>query len=116
MITKEQFDNYGITVSNELIGNAALEWISENTTLEVDLNDVTTLEALPFSAKLFISKFDEIVSASSVVVSESIEGMSLSFHSTDKSTLLWQTAEQLLGNYLKSRVRFVTAKKRWKEI
>ena len=113
MITKKQFEESGISVSNELIGNAALEWISENTTLPVDLGDVTTLEKLPFAAKLFIGKYDEIISASSVVASESIEGLSQSFNTGDKSSLLWQTAEQLLSGYLKGRVRFVAAKSRW---
>ena len=114
MITKEQFEKIGIAVSSELIGNAALEWISENTTLTVNLDDVATLEALPFAAKLFVSKYDEIVSASSVVASESIEGLSQSFNTSDKSTMLWQTAEQLLSGYLKERIRFVGAQQRWR--
>lgn len=114
MITKEQFKAQGITVSNDIIGNAALEWLSENTTLPIDLKEVTALEALPFAAKLFISKYDEIVSASSVVSSESIEGLSQSFNQTDKGALLWQAAEQLLSSYLKGQVRFVSASKRWR--
>lgn len=114
MITKEQFEKLGITVSSELIGNSALEWISENTTLPVDLKDVETVNALPFSARLFISKYDEIVSASSMVASESIEGLSQSYNTGDKSTLLWQTAEQLLSTYLKSRIRFVAAQPKWR--
>jgi len=113
MITLEQFNTCGIEVSSVLIGNAALEWLSENTTLTVDLNDVKTLEALPFAAKLFVSKFDEITSASSIVASESIEGLSQSFNQTDKGTLLWQTAEQLLSGYLKGRIRFVAAERKW---
>lgn len=114
MITKEQFKEYGITVSDELVGNAALEWLSENTGLNVDLNDSSTVGALPFAARLFISKYDEIVSASSVVASESIEGLSQSFNTSDKATLLWQTAEQLLSGYLKRRISFVAAKPRWR--
>lgn len=115
MITKEQFKAQGITVSNELNGNAALEWLAENTTLPVDLKkEVTALEALPFSAKLFISKYDEIVSASPVVASESIESLSQSYNQTDKGALLWQTAEQLLSKYLVGQVRFVSASKRWR--
>lgn len=113
MITKQQFENCGISVSSELIGNAALEWLSENTTLTIDLDEATTLETLPFAAKLFISKYDEIVSVSSVVASESIEGLSQSFSQTDKSDLLWQIANQLLSGYLKSRIKFFAAKSRW---
>ena len=114
MITKEQFKAQDIVVSNDLTGNAALEWLAKNTTLTVNLNDVTTLEKLPFAAKLFISKYDEIVSAPSVVTSESIEGLSQSFNQTAKSELLWQAAEELLSDYLKGQVRFVSASNRWR--
>ena len=114
MITKEQFKTLGITVSSELKGNAALEWLEKNTILTVDLNDATVLEKLPFAARLFISKYDEIVSAPSVVSNESIEGLSQSFNQTDKGELLWQAAEQLLSDYLKGRVRFVSASNRWR--
>ncbi len=113
MITKEQFKANGIAVKNEIIGNAALEWISNNTTLTVDINDVATLEALPFAAKVFISKYSEIMSASSVVQSQSIEGLSQSFNNGDKSSMLWQAAEGLLSDYLKSRIKFISAKRRW---
>ncbi len=114
MITKEQFKAHEIIVSNDLTGNAALEWLSKNTTLTVDFNDVAALEALPFAAKLFISKFDEIISAPSVVASESIEGLSQSFNQTNKGALLWQAAEELLSDCLKGQVRFVSASKRWR--
>lgn len=114
MITLEQFKELGITVSNELIGNAALEFISQNTNLTIDFDDVKTVKALPFSAKLFISKYDEVVSTSSTIASESIEGLSQSFKTGDKSAMIWDLANSLLGSYLtKGRVRFVTAKKRW---
>lgn len=114
MITKEQFKGCGINVKNENFGNAALEWLSKNTTLTVDLNDVETLKALPFAAKIFIEKYAEIFSVSSVVASQQIEGLSMSFNNTDKSTLLWQTAEELLSDYLKGRIKFIPAmRRRW---
>ena len=114
MITQSQFAEQGITVSNDLNGNAALEWLLQNTSLEIDLNDIETVKNLPFSAKVFISKFDEITSSSSVVASESIEGLSQSFNNTDRGELLWQIAEQLLSAYLKGRIRFISAKPRWR--
>lgn len=113
MITLDEFKDNGISVSNELIGNAALEFLAQNTTLTVDFEDVSTLEALPFSAKLFISRYDEVVSASSVVASESIEGLSQSFNTGDKSNMIWDLANTLLSGYLKSRITFVQAKRRW---
>lgn len=114
MITLEQFKELGITVSNELTGNAALEFISDKTTLTVDLNDVETIKALPFSAKLFISKYDEVISTSTVVASESIEELSQSFKTGDKSAMIWDLANSLLGDYLKGRIKFVAATQRWK--
>lgn len=113
MIKLEEFKASGVAVSNELIGNAALEYISENTTLTVDLNDVTTLEALPFAAKLFIIRYDEIMSASSVVASESIEGLSQSFNVGNKSDKIEDLANTLLSKYLKGRIQFIPATRRW---
>lgn len=114
MITLEQFKEYGITVSDTMIGNAALEYIADNTTLTVNLDDATTLEALPFTAKLFISKYEEVISASSVVASESIEGLSQSFKTGDKADMLSDLASTLLGGYLKGKIKFISAKRRWK--
>ena len=114
MITKEQFDLLGIKVSDSLVGNTALEWIAENTTLTVDINDVETVKKLPFAAQLFVVKFDEIVSSSSVVASESIEGLSQSFFQTERSALVWDLAEQLLSAYLKGRIKHVAACRRWR--
>lgn len=114
MITLEQFKENGIPVNNELTGNAALEYIANNTTLVVDLNDVETVKILPFSAKLFISKYEEIVSTSSVVASESIEGLSQSFRAGDKADMLNDLLNTYLSDYLKGKVRFVAATRRWR--
>lgn len=114
MIMLDDFKANGITVSDPIIGNAALEYIAENTTLTVDLDDAATLKTLPFSAKLFISRYDEIVSASSVVASESIEGLSQSFNTGDKSAMLSDLLNTLLGGYLKGKIQFMPATKRWR--
>lgn len=114
MITLEKFKEYGINIGDALIGNAALEFIAENTTLKVDLNDAKTVEALPFTAKVFITKYSEVVAASSAVASESIEGLSLSFNTGDKSNLIWDLANTLLGKYLVGRVTFVAATSKWR--
>lgn len=93
---------------NRLIIGAGLEWIKQNTTLDID-----ELECLPFTARLFLIKFYDLQSISAGVTSESIEGLSQSFESTDKTALLWQYAQQLLGAWIKSAVKFVAAKDRW---
>lgn len=114
MITLKQFEECGIPVNDELTGNAALEYIANNTTLAVDLNDVETVKNLPFSAKLFISKYEEIVSTSSVVASESIEGLSQSFKTGDKAAMLNDLLNTYLSGYLKGQVSFVAATRRWR--
>lgn len=108
MITQEQFNEMGINISDVLCGNAAVEWIEQHTTI-----DVTDIENIPFSAKLFIKKFVELNTMQAGVSSESIEGLSQSFDNTDKSTLIWQFAEELLQPYLKSKVRVVMAERKW---
>lgn len=92
-----------------LMVEAAIEWLAENTTL-----NTTDLEALPAAARLFIHKFCEVSSLQSGVSSESIEGLSQSFTTTNITDMIWDLANNLLGAYLKNRVRFVIAQKRWK--
>lgn len=113
MITLEQFKECGITVSDALVGNAALEFIADNTVLKVDLNDAETVNALPFSARLFVQKYEETISVSSVVASESIEGMSLSFKQNDKSDILNDLLNTYLGSYIKAKIKFIPATRRW---
>lgn len=102
----------GISVDDKTVLSveSALEWLEHNTT--IDVSDVENLSA---SARLFISKFVEIQKRNSTVSSESIEGLSLSFSSDKTEDLIWSKAQELLGDYLKSRIRFVAAQKRWKE-
>lgn len=97
-----------------LITESGLEWVKENTTLEFDMNNDEDLKALPSSVRLFLTKFFDVQMLSVGVTSESIEGLSQSFGNGDKSALIWQIAEELLSPYLKSRVQFFTAQRRWK--
>lgn len=113
MITLEQFKECGIAISKELEGNAALEYIARNTSLTVDLDDVETVKALPFSAKLFVQKYEEVSSASSTIAGESIEGLSQSFKTSDKKALIDDLANTYLDEWLKGKIRFIPARKRW---
>lgn len=99
---------------NCLIVESAIEWIKANTTLEFDIENEEDLKALPSCVRLFIVKFFDVNMLSVGVASESIEDMSQSFDTGDKTAMIWQFAEELLYPYLKSRVRFVAAAKRWK--
>ena len=110
MLTKEQLDAAGIVVSDTLCADAALEWLDENTVL-----DVHDLESLPSAAKLFITKFCQAQQIRPGVASESIEGLSQSFTTgSDMAALIWDMANALLPQYLKRRVRFVQATEKWR--
>lgn len=92
---------------------SALEWVLDNTTLEFDIDDIEQIKALSARVKLFCIKFFELQNISSGVSSESISGLSQSFKSDEIDALIWQYAKELLYPYLKSRVHFVSAKKKW---
>lgn len=116
-MTSEQVENLklGILPINDrliLIIESAFEWINSNTTLNVDYNNDDDVSKLPPCAKLFICGFVDIATLNVGVSSESIEGLSQSFNTNDKSALIWDIANLYLGDYL-NNVRFVEAKKRW---
>lgn len=116
-MTKQQIEllQLGITPIDDrvvLIVGSALEWLQKNTILNIDLNNDETLKALPNCARLFIVQYFDLNMLSTGVSSESISGLSQSFNN-NKSDLLWQIAEELLGDYLKSKVSFVAASSRW---
>ena len=97
-----------------LVCEAGLEWVKANTTLEFDMNNDEDLKALPSAVRLFIVKFSEVQAVSAGVASESIEGLSQSFVTSDnKSALIWHIAQELLSPYLKSSIQFVPAQKQW---
>jgi len=112
-MTKQELTNLnlGLTINaqTEIMLNAGVEWLENNTTI-----DITNIEKFPSGAKLFLIKFCDIQKMQTGVSSESIEGLSLSFDTSNKSDMLWQLADELLGSYLKGRVRFVAASGRWK--
>ena len=112
-MTAEQIANLNLGIDTSdaravLTVNAAIEWLTENTTI-----DTKDLEHLPSCAKLFMIKYIEIANMQSGVTSESIEGLSQSFRSGSHTNLIWDTASDLLGAYLKSQIRFVAAERKW---
>lgn len=96
-----------------LIIESALNWVLENTTLKFDIANVEELKALPAQVRLFALKYNEIMSISEGVASESIEGLSLSFNASNKAGMIWELAENLLGKWLVSPVQFVSSVSRW---
>lgn len=113
MLTNKQIESLNIGINTEdptavLQAQAAIEWLADHTKI-----NTTQIEKLPACAKLFIVKFCEINNLQSGVASESIEGLSQSFNTSDKESMLWDIANTLLGSYLISRVRFVVAQDKW---
>lgn len=114
----EEFIAAGIPLSgNDVVAvlhaEAALDWMQDHTTLEFDKTSGESIKALPACAKLFVVKFCETIKLREGVASQSIEGLSQSFNTTDKSSLIWQLANSLLGTYLKSQVKVFPARRRW---
>jgi hypothetical protein len=97
-----------------LIIESGLEWVLHNTILKFDINNDEDIKALPSSVRLFLVKFFDVQMLGTGVSSESIEGLSQSFDTSDKNAMIWQFAEELLGAYLKSPIRFVAAKRQWR--
>lgn len=97
-----------------LIVESGLLWVLKNTALKFQIDSISDLEALPANVRLFIVKYVEIMKLRAGVSSESISNLSQSFDTTDKSALLWEAAEELLSDVLKSRATFVSAKNRWR--
>lgn len=89
-----------------LLANAALEWIGEHTTLDVS-------KELPSGAKVFVMKYIALMQQTDGITSESLAGMSQSFDTTEKDLQLLRLARELMSTYMKSDVRFVSAKGRW---
>lgn len=101
-------------VKREMLTRAALEWIAEHTTIPVDMDNPEVYTMIPARAQLFVQKYSELMQRSTGLVSQSIEGLSMSFgESSDINASIWQLASALLGSDLKSQVRVYPAKRRW---
>lgn len=96
-----------------LMVESAFHWINDNTRLGINFESDEALSALPSNVKLFVIKYIDLMAMPTGVTSESIEGLSQSFNTANKSNLIWEYAYELLGNHLKSQMSFTPAKKKW---
>ncbi|MCM1544960.1 MAG: hypothetical protein NC110_06635 [Ruminococcus sp.] len=87
---------------------SAIEYIADNTTLEVQ-----NVSALPFCAKLFVQKYVEAMKRDFSVSSQSLSGMSQSFNNGNIDDIIENLARGLLGKYLKSSFQFIPMKRKW---
>lgn len=116
MITKEQIEALALGISpiddrTCLEVEAAIDWINSNTSLKLDIQNISTFTA---KSKLFIIAYIDLDMIGNGVISESIEGLSQSFSSNSKFNTLWDLAEYYLDDCLISKVRFVCSNKRYK--
>lgn len=120
MLTVDQVEELGLGLKQVdtqtcLLVESGLQWLLSNTTLRFNINNITEIKALPANVRLFLLKFTEIYGLRYGVTSESISGLSQSFADADSlNNLLWQLADELLGDLLKSKVKFVSATQRWR--
>lgn len=113
-MTAEEFKGLELGEEDKRIYiESGLEWLRDNTTLQFEVNNTESIQALPSSARLFLLKFCELSEKNMTVSSESIGGMSQSFVSGDTSAQINTLARQLLKKYLKSNVTFIPCLKRW---
>lgn len=118
-MTAEEIKEIGIPCDDTsertlLMVECAVEWLSQHTTLRVNINDTDSLKSLPACAKAFILKYTETSDRSAGISSESLGGMSQAFDtSSSNQDIIWELAEELLSPYLKSRNGFVPAKRKW---
>lgn len=111
-MTAEEIKDCGIPIkdvsdSTILTVESALEYVKTNTTLNFDLTDIDSIKELPSCVKLFVIKYNELISRETGVTSESIAGMSQSFETSDKNTLLYGLLNSLCGQYMTSQFECV---------
>lgn len=115
-MTAEEFKSLGLPVETEmqLYVEAGLEWLRDNTILEVDITNTESIKALPSSARLFLVKFCEICSRDIGVTGESVGPMSQNFSTDSTVKQTAALAKQLLKTWLKPDVKFIPCIRRWR--
>lgn len=115
-MTAEEFQGIGlpVPVSARLYVEAGLEWLRDNTTLDIDITDTESIKALPSSARLFLVKFCEICERDTGIASESVGPMSQSFTEDSTAKQTAALARQLLKPYLNPNVKFIPCTRRWR--
>lgn len=111
-MTAEEIKDCGIPLemtdaATVLAVESALEYVKANTNLNFDLIDIDSIKTLPSCVKLFVVKYNELIRQETGVTSESIAGMSQSFETGDKNTLLYGLLNSLCGQYMTSQFECV---------
>jgi hypothetical protein len=117
MITANEVESLNLPiqandVENCLLIENALNWIKDNTTISINMNDLTSIQA---NVRLFIIKYIDIMKLPIGVTSESATGLSQSFDTTDKSELILSLARSIFSDDVVTagKVKFIAANDRW---
>lgn len=57
--TQQDFIDADMDIDDVLSANCAVEWLNDNTTIEIDFESPERLKDIPNTAKLFLIKFTE---------------------------------------------------------
>lgn len=114
-MTAEEFISLHLPMeaAAQLYAESGLEWLRDNTTLNLDLADMESLKVLPAAARLFLVKFCEVSEKDVSVASEGVGPLSHSFSTADSASQINSLARQLLKPYLKPTVTFIPCMRRW---
>ena len=99
-----------ITDKTCIVVESALCWVLKNTTITFKIDD---LEKIPANVRLFVTKYIDIMGLRLGIASESIGSLSQSFN-TDTSGLIYDAANDIFGDSMKTAVSFVSAGDRWR--
>lgn len=122
MLNAKQLAEAGFSVNDTpedlLRVEAGFEYLEQMTVLTFDVDDVETIKKLPAAAKLFITKFADIVARQHGITAESLGGMSQSFGYTDYLDELRDLLYGLLRPWLKENIdgygaKAIQFKDRW---
>lgn len=115
-MTLEEFKALNLPVedSDRLYVESGLEWLRDNTTLEIGLTEPETIKSLPASARLFLVKYCEVLNREAWITSETVGPMSQSFSSDSVAKQTANLAKQFLKSWLKPEVTFIPCRRRWR--
>lgn len=110
MVKKLKLGIEPITDKTCILVESALLWVLKNTKITFKIDDP---EKIPANVRLFVTKYVDIMGLRPGIASESIGSFSQSFN-TDTSGLIYDIANDIFGDSMKTAVSFVSAGDRWR--
>ena len=105
MVKKLKLGIEPITDKTCILVESALLWVLKNTKITFKIDDP---EKIPANVRLFVTKYVDIMGLRPGIASESIGS------NTDTSGLIYDVANDIFGDLMKTAVSFVSAGDRWR--